>query len=62
MTTQVMAGSYPDLISATSEYNGVPFACFAGPNEWNNDCSTGSLNKTGAEWVRTHGRQKGKQT
>lgn len=51
MTTQVMAGSYPNLLAATSEYNGVPFACFAGANEWNSECANGQINKTGAEWV-----------
>ncbi|KAH7104039.1 putative acetylxylan esterase [Auriculariales sp. MPI-PUGE-AT-0066] len=50
MTTQVMAGSYPDLITATSEYNGVPFACFAGSSEWNSECANGQVNKTGAQW------------
>jgi len=49
--TQVMAGSYPDLITATSETSGVPFGCFAGSGEWNNACADGQVNKTGAQWV-----------
>ena len=53
MTTQVMAGSYPDLLVATSEYDGVPFGCFAGSGEWNNACAGGQINKTGAQWVRS---------
>ena len=51
MMTQVMAGSYPDLITATSEISGVPFGCFAGSGEWNNACADGQVNKTGAQWV-----------
>jgi acetylxylan esterase len=52
MMTNVMAGAYPDLFTAAAAYAGVPFGCFAGPTEWNSDCSSGLLIKTAEEWVR----------
>ncbi|KAG8831414.1 hypothetical protein FRC17_003192 [Serendipita sp. 399] len=50
MMTQVMAGSYPDLFQAASEYNGVPFACFAGSSAWNSACAQGQISKTAQQW------------
>ncbi|CCA69795.1 probable acetylxylan esterase [Serendipita indica DSM 11827] len=50
MMTNVMAGSYPDLITATSSYNGVPFGCFAGSSEWNSQCANGQIIKTASQW------------
>lgn len=50
MMTNVMAGSYPDLIQAASAYSGVPFACFAGNSDWNSACANGQLSKTAAQW------------
>ena len=51
MMTNVMAGSYPNLMQATSIYSGVPFACFAGPNAWNSECADGDISMTPEEWV-----------
>jgi acetylxylan esterase len=51
MMTNVMAGSYPNLIAATSIYSGVPFACFAGASDWNSACALGQITKTAAQWV-----------
>lgn len=50
MMTNVMAGSYPELFAAASAYSGVPFGCFAGPNAWNSQCSTGELIQTAQQW------------
>ncbi|KAK7446363.1 hypothetical protein VKT23_014569 [Stygiomarasmius scandens] len=50
MMTNVMAGSYPDLIAATSIYSGVPFGCFAGASDWNSQCAQGQLVKTAQQW------------
>lgn len=50
MMTNVMLGSYPDLFQAASAYSGVPFACFAGPSDWNSQCSSGQLTKTAQAW------------
>jgi len=52
MMTNVMAGSYPDLIAATSIYSGVPFGCFAGASDWNSQCAQGQLIKSAEDWVR----------
>jgi acetylxylan esterase len=51
MMTNVMSGSYPELFAAASAYSGVPFGCFAGPTEWNEECAQGQLIKTAEEWV-----------
>ncbi|KZV91660.1 acetyl xylan esterase [Exidia glandulosa HHB12029] len=50
MMTNVMAGSYPELFAAASAYSGVPFACFAGPGEWNTECAEGLVAHTAEEW------------
>jgi acetylxylan esterase len=51
MMTNVLMGAYPDLFKAGSAFAGVPYACFAGPNAWNNDCANGVTTKTGQQWV-----------
>ncbi|RDB25220.1 putative acetylxylan esterase A [Hypsizygus marmoreus] len=50
MMTDVLAGAYPDLFAAGSANAGVPYACFAGPNLWNNACATGTISKTPQQW------------
>ena len=50
MMTNVLCGAYPDLFQAATWYSGVPYACFAGPTAWNEQCSEGHLIKTGQQW------------
>jgi poly(hydroxyalkanoate) depolymerase family esterase len=50
MMTQVLLGAYPDVFRAGASFAGVPFGCFAGPGEWNEDCSLGRTTKSAAEW------------
>lgn len=50
MMTNVLMGAYPDIFAAGSLYSGVPYGCFAGPNAWNSQCSTGQLIKTAQQW------------
>jgi acetylxylan esterase len=52
MMTAVLMGAYPDLFKAGVIFSGVPYGCFAGPNEWNSQCSQGQLIKTPQAWVR----------
>jgi acetylxylan esterase len=53
MMTNVLLGSYPDVFAAGSAFAGVAFGCFAGNgyDVWSNDCATGKIIKTGAEWA-----------
>jgi acetylxylan esterase len=53
MMTNVLLGSYPDVFAAGSAWAGVPFGCFAGNGfaDWNGDCSTGKIIKSGREWA-----------
>ena len=52
MMTNVLMGSYPDVFAAGSAWTGVAFGCFAGDgyDVWSNDCATGQIVKTGAQW------------
>ncbi|EPS38828.1 hypothetical protein H072_7418 [Dactylellina haptotyla CBS 200.50] len=50
MLTQVMMGAYPDVFRAGSAWADVPYGCFRGPTEWNNQCSEGLLIKTPKQW------------
>ncbi|OCB87628.1 carbohydrate esterase family 1 protein [Sanghuangporus baumii] len=43
-------GRYPDVFKAGSAFSGVPFGCFAGPDMWNSQCSTGQLIMTPEQW------------
>jgi len=52
MMTNVLLGAYPDVFAAGSAWAGVAFGCFAGNgyDVWSNDCATGEIIKTGAQW------------
>jgi len=52
MMTNVLLGAYPDVFAAGSAWAGVAFGCFAGNgyDVWSNDCATGQIIKTGAQW------------
>lgn len=58
MTTQVLAGAYPDVFKAAVSYSGVPDGCFfvqgatatQDPPGWNNACANGQSTKTAAQW------------
>ncbi|KAA8631193.1 hypothetical protein SMACR_04165 [Sordaria macrospora] len=50
----VLAATYPQLISAVSVYSGVPAGCFmsssGGVANWNNSCSGGNSRATAQRW------------
>lgn len=50
MMTQLLLGAYPDVFRAGAAFAGVPFGCFAGPTEWNEDCALGKVTKLPVEW------------
>ncbi|KAB8293498.1 hypothetical protein EYC80_007805 [Monilinia laxa] len=54
MMTNVLLGVYPDIFAAGSAWAGVPLGCFAANSSavdlWSNDCATGQIIKTGAQW------------
>lgn len=50
MLVNVLAGSYPELFTAASAYSGVPFGCFAGPDEWNTRCANGNITMSSNAW------------
>ena len=54
MMSNVLAATYPNLISAVSLYSGVPAGCFVsasgGVDQWNNSCSGGQSKATPEAW------------
>lgn len=54
MMTNVLLGVYPDVFAAGSAWAGVAMGCFAANSSavdaWSNDCATGQIIKTGAQW------------
>jgi acetylxylan esterase len=54
MMSNVLAATYPELISAVSLYSGVPAGCFVSVSgasaAWNNTCSGGSSISTAQHW------------
>ncbi|KAH8827242.1 acetyl xylan esterase [Flagelloscypha sp. PMI_526] len=57
MMSNVISGSYPDIISAAAPSAGVPFGCFEtfDGSGWNVTCAQGQFIQTGQEWAhRVH--------
>jgi poly(hydroxyalkanoate) depolymerase family esterase len=50
MMTQLLLGAYPDVFRAGAALAGVPFGCFAGTAEWNEDCALGKITRRPEEW------------
>jgi acetylxylan esterase len=54
MMSNVLAATYPELITAVSLYSGVPAGCFVSssgaPAAWNNTCSGGQSVSTAQHW------------
>lgn len=54
MMSNVLAATYPELISAVSLYSGVPAGCFVsssgGVDQWNNSCSGGQVKDSADQW------------
>lgn len=54
MMCNVMAATYPELISAVSLYSGVPAGCFmsssGGVDQWNSSCSGGQVRASAPSW------------
>ena len=50
----VLAATYPDLISAAIDYSGVPAGCFytGSVAGWNNSCSGGTIQATAQQWAK----------
>ena len=54
MMSNVLAATYPELITAVSLYSGVPAGCFVSSSgqaaAWNNTCSGGQSTATPQKW------------
>ncbi|KAF3921878.1 hypothetical protein AA313_de0210397 [Arthrobotrys entomopaga] len=50
MLTELMMGAYPDVFAGGCGFAGVPYGCFAGNSEWNNQCANGQLIKSAQQW------------
>jgi acetylxylan esterase len=54
MMSNVLAATYPELISAVSLYSGVPAGCFVSSSgqvaAWNNTCSGGQSRASAEQW------------
>ncbi|KAK4115653.1 carbohydrate esterase family 1 protein [Canariomyces notabilis] len=54
MMSNVLAATYPELISAVSLYSGVPAGCFLSSSgqvaAWNNTCSGGQSRASAEQW------------
>ncbi|KAK7537132.1 acetylxylan esterase A [Phyllosticta citribraziliensis] len=55
MMTNVLAATYPELISAATVYSGVPAGCFRSTSEkvdeWSQPCAKGEVTKTRSAWA-----------
>jgi acetylxylan esterase len=54
MMSNVLAATYPDIITAVSLYSGVPAGCFVSSSgqaaAWNNTCSGGNSKASAEQW------------
>lgn len=55
MMSNVLAATYPEMISAVSLYSGVAAGCFVGSgvDQWNNACANGQSTGTPEKWGDT---------